>query len=1792
MAVMLTTAPVVAGVSGTIVPSHERTEGFHASDRSTADPSGVHHQDSLTRNQSGVVAPQLQLPDIALEYGGVSIQPDPSTTILVPDGEYTFTITTRVEQGAPTERSTLYNPWLNISVSADGTTTPVITGVLSRTNDYNVTTQGGSAQARKISTETFSSGSVHRALVRVRIPEGTNSLTIRAAVGRGDSGTEISTSRQYGLVSRGTTPAKLATIAEARSQQATKLNRTYESLLSERSLSGIIDRGMGRTLVSIRNYAQGLFIPSPADKVVTAAKFAAYFNSIKSGDDSDQFYGPWFGPAARAQVRMLNNGFTTIELNRVEEAGNSSYILERLSVLAREEAEAWRNGNRERAIRTLKKQREYLMPPDQYGGVDISIPGNLSDASDVEETSDTGDGSEFTLFYEAQDQHIEAGNKPRTGWTNERAFKNAEQFFLGVQDFSLTTSDKIANIISRVQDPTPRIDLENEDAVRSNLSSTGTFTARFNVSNAGGLTSNRGYTSLVYSEATLNITDITKVDAKSSDDTAPGTNTLAGETPVLTSGGDREDIEGTLTNIYEQFVSGETNVYAITFNRTGDPSAGAYINYRAAFQPTIHDGTGQSTFVRAPGTPEATRGQQGWGVYNVSHGDTDRERTPPVVVRGANGDRTFPTIQAAIDNASAGDQVIVDPGTYRERLRIAKNLTVTAPDGARLDGSTFEHGDGITIPGGSGAAPVISGFTITGYEVGIAAGGDPGLVDSDGTVGNWTITDTTISTSGTDAVAVDASQTSGAWSLRNVTIKQSDYGVRAPDATGAWTIRNSSITATKYGIRATQTTGDWLVGNTSTRGDVGVDAYSSDGDWVFRSGTVVGGLDADYTAGDWRIRSTRIENAATGVRAERANGAWSIHRSAFVNISVRDVFAYQASPEGDATRNWWGGDGATCEWAVDCSNPLSGWPPSGGSNGDEPGTPPEADLTVSGTTIRTDATITLDASGSADANDDITRYEWDLDADGTYEKTGTVIEHAYSERGVYNVRLRVTDSQSHTDTTSVNLTVKPSVLFEIREVNVNRSSPFVGDPVRITAAVANVGLDESAYRFSLLANGSAIGPDREGTLAPGEETLVQLTHTFDTAERMELTVDDFLRRTTESPVTVVDVDARPTVRVRTTPKHPVVGEPVTISLAGSYDRDGAISTYRWDLDRDGTVEHTGATYTYSTTDPGVFEYDVRLVDDDGHGTSVSRSVAVHRPHDWPGAGLGPGRTGSNPHTSGPTEDRIAWTADLFPDQRYGGGITAGPVVGNGTVFVGTSEEVRAYDAVTGRTEWSNATGSESISVWGDVLLVSGAETATGFDVRTGKRLWQRDLPRAGTAERGRPAMYQGVAYFPRGLALDIQTGETVWTTPWDGNSLAIGEGNVFLAFPTTGRLRALDVANGSVRWEAHLDRSVGLGTPVVANGTVFVGDENITAVNASTGEIDWSRHVGENTSQVASPAVANGQVYFTTENRSDSIGGRLYVVDADSGVFEWSAQYPDWGQSSPAVVDGVVYVGSDACEVSCDNTYVRPDGKIWAFDTQSGHELWNDTTEEGVTTSPAISNGSLYMGNGKGVLLAFGEDRGDPGGDASRTPTNVSLVPDETTVHPGEETEFTLVVENATEGLGSYTATIEAQTPRVVAITGVHLAVGAEGDAVSIAGDNSVATIDTTGLNMSDTGTVAIATVTVEGKAPGAASLNLSVSALSGEAGEDYRVADSRGTTLEVVPSPIGGFERPPTDPDGDGLYEDINGNGEANVVDVQAMFVNRKTPGLTGSPEYFDFSGNGEIDVVDVQALFAERSS
>ena len=94
----------------------------------------------------------------------------------------------------------------------------------------------------------------------------------------------------------------------------------------------------------------------------------------------------------------------------------------------------------------------------------------------------------------------------------------------------------------------------------------------------------------------------------------------------------------------------------------------------------------------------------------------------------------------------------------------------------------------------------------------------------------------------------------------------------------------------------------------------------------------------------------------------------------------------------------------------------------------------------------------------------------------------------------------------------------------------------------------------------------------------------------------------------------------------------------------------------------------------------------------------------------------------------------------------------------------------------------------------------------------------------------------------------------------------------------------------------------------------------------------------------SSPAVVDGVVYVGSND------GFVYALDAFNGVQIWNYSTGASVSSSPAVVDGVVYVGSY-------------DDNVYALDAYTGAKIWNYTTGDYVFSSPAVENGYVYVGS-------------------------------------------------------------------------------------------------------------------------------------------------------------------------------------------------------------------------------------
>lgn len=110
---------------------------------------------------------------------------------------------------------------------------------------------------------------------------------------------------------------------------------------------------------------------------------------------------------------------------------------------------------------------------------------------------------------------------------------------------------------------------------------------------------------------------------------------------------------------------------------------------------------------------------------------------------------------------------------------------------------------------------------------------------------------------------------------------------------------------------------------------------------------------------------------------------------------------------------------------------------------------------------------------------------------------------------------------------------------------------------------------------------------------------------------------------------------------------------------------------------------------------------------------------------------------------------------------------------------------------------------------------------------------------------------------------------------------------------------------GALRWQLDTGGAVKESSPVVVNGTVYVGSWNhvLWAVDAVSGEERWRCRTGGVVA--ASPAVANGTVYIGSWDKN------LWAVDAVSGQERWRFATAGLVRSTPVVAGGMVLFGSN-----------------------------------------------------------------------------------------------------------------------------------------------------------------------------------------------------------------------------------------------------------------------------------------
>ena len=384
----------------------------------------------------------------------------------------------------------------------------------------------------------------------------------------------------------------------------------------------------------------------------------------------------------------------------------------------------------------------------------------------------------------------------------------------------------------------------------------------------------------------------------------------------------------------------------------------------------------------------------------------------------------------------------------------------------------------------------------------------------------------------------------------------------------------------------------------------------------------------------------------------------------------------------------------------------------------------------------------------------------------------------------------------------------------------------------------------------------------------------------------------------------------------------------------------------------------------------------------------------------------------------------------------GGAIVSSPAVAGGVVYFGSHDgNLYAADAASGKLRWKfDAHGQVNSSpavADGVVYAVSLDGSLYAVDAITGKQRWsfategEHRFTKAGTLGAfppmevvpdpwdfylSSPTVVGGAVYFGSGdghvYAVDARSGALKWkfkTGDVVHSSPALSGGVVYIGSWDT-YFYALDAATGALKWKFKTleDNNIHLmtgipGSAAVSDGVVYFGcrDANVYALDALTGTLKW-KTPNDGSWVIASPAVADGVVYYTT---SDTF--RFQALDAASGKVLYWLPTGIYGFSSPAIAgfhayfgafDGQLhdvdlkrraYAGSFATPGFTANgpRFLGSDGKL------KGDAVWSGPTLDetivdmhtklfsmgSILSSPVVQDGTVYFGSVDGKLYALGD---------------------------------------------------------------------------------------------------------------------------------------------------------------------------------------------------------------------------
>ena len=304
-------------------------------------------------------------------------------------------------------------------------------------------------------------------------------------------------------------------------------------------------------------------------------------------------------------------------------------------------------------------------------------------------------------------------------------------------------------------------------------------------------------------------------------------------------------------------------------------------------------------------------------------------------------------------------------------------------------------------------------------------------------------------------------------------------------------------------------------------------------------------------------------------------------------------------------------------------------------------------------------------------------------------------------------------------------------------------------------------------------------------------------------------------------------------------------------------------------------------------------------------------------------------------------------------------------------------------------------------------------------------------------------------------------------------------------------------------------------------------------------------------------------VYFGISEFNDDLAndtGDVQMDRVDGGVVYRAELTPNYDVTTlEPVITGPDFTDSpqDADDAlrNIDNVYTMRDGRVICCEDGFGGPARSYPNDGLYVFQPQVSVDieSMAVGNGKTGTAAL---------EASSLPT----------------------------GFSGAQVTVSVTDPDVATVTGVEFVedLGLTESEISDDGSSARLRFADTDRNVQAGGRkLPLAELTLRGDNTGTTDLDVTVERMDDESGQTLDVEARTGLFVTGPPTITGGSA--PTDPDGDGYYEDLNGNGRLDYEDIEILFSNFDSDSVTMNDSAYDFNENGQLDFDDIVSLYQD---